>query len=89
MAKIWCPKCKWKPSPSDRWCCSPGCQIWWNTFETQAKCPKCGKQWHETLCLSCRLWSPHFEWYHEEIKEEVPDKVEKTVGQGVGNVVDS
>ncbi|HEX8705078.1 MAG TPA: hypothetical protein VF815_39975 [Myxococcaceae bacterium] len=59
--RIRCPKCAWRPRKSDRWACSCGCE--WNTFDTAAKCPRCGKQWHHTRCLHCYEWSLHVDWY--------------------------
>lgn len=58
---IQCPKCAWQPRPSDRWQCS--CGMVWNTFDTRALCPRCGKQWQDTKCLSCAGWSRHVAWY--------------------------
>jgi hypothetical protein len=59
--RIRCPKCAWRPRKSDRWACGCGCE--WNTFDTAARCPQCGKQWHHTRCLHCYEWSPHVDWY--------------------------
>jgi len=61
--RIRCPKCQWEPAKSDRWCCAPGCQHVWNTFETRGLCPGCSKQWTETVCLRCNQWSRHDDWY--------------------------
>jgi hypothetical protein len=61
--RIRCPKCEWEPSSSDRWYCDLECDHSWNTFETRGRCPKCGKQWTETACLRCHVWSPHDDWY--------------------------
>jgi hypothetical protein len=63
--KIFCPKCKWVPAPSDRWICQPACGCLWNTFETCGVCPKCGKNWEVTQCLACKRRSRHIDWYHE------------------------
>ena len=63
--KIQCPKCHWKPSESDRWACT--CEHSWNTFETHGRCPGCGKQWTQTQCLHCGDWSPHEDWYVDDI----------------------
>lgn len=62
--RIRCPVCGWRPTAWDRWMCTCGCV--WNTFETRALCPDCGKQWTETICLSCRVWSRHEDWYSNE-----------------------
>ena len=57
--------------------CLPGCHTVWNTFETRAKCPGCGKQWKDTCCLACGLWSPHDDWYHEEIGDATTESEER------------
>ncbi len=64
--KIYCPNCSWRPPPSARWICRPGCEWLWNTFETHGQCPNCFKQWKLTKCFQCKEWSPHDDWYHEE-----------------------
>jgi len=61
--RIRCPKCEWEPSRDDRWYCDEDCGHGWNTFETRGRCPKCGRQWTETICLRCHVWSPHDDWY--------------------------
>ena len=61
--KIYCPKCQWEPPPEARWWCT--CGHGWNTFDTQGRCPGCGKVWRETQCLACHAWSPHHAWYHD------------------------
>ena len=61
--KIYCPKCEWQPGAGDRWYCS--CGHAWNTFDTQGRCPKCGKVWLDTQCLACHKWSKHHDWYHD------------------------
>jgi hypothetical protein len=72
---IFCPKCRWKPTPVSRWWCTPkigGCGHLWNTFDTRGVCPKCSWKWIITACLSCKRFSPHEDWYHdtnEDLKE--------------------
>ncbi|MBW2418021.1 MAG: hypothetical protein JRH19_05715 [Deltaproteobacteria bacterium] len=61
---IRCPLCKWQPEKSSRWACD--CDHVWNTFDTAALCPGCGKQWRDTICLACHEWSRHRDWYGEE-----------------------
>jgi hypothetical protein len=61
---IACPKCDWRPDAGSRWMCR--CRHSWNTFETHGVCPKCGKQWTQTQCLACQLWSDHEDWYHDD-----------------------
>ncbi|NIR49146.1 hypothetical protein GWO43_11840 [candidate division KSB1 bacterium] len=81
--KIYCPKCKWEPSPDDRWLCGVAdCAHVWNTFETMGRCPNCGKIWQDTQCLRCHRWSKHMDWYHfdpptdEELAEEEFDELQ-------------
>ena len=59
-----CPKCRWKPQAHDRWMCH--CLHAWNTFDTRGKCPGCGHQWNQTMCLSCFKWSEHEAWYESQ-----------------------
>ena len=61
--RIRCPTCAWEPSRGDRWHCHETCGHVWNTFETRGRCPECGKQWAETACLRCGVWSRHEDWY--------------------------
>jgi len=85
-AKIYCPKCSWRPSATDRWQCYPKCGTVWNTFWTRGLCPGCGHQWQETQCLRCRKMSPHESWYHypdgqdesTDEKELVREEIETT-----------
>jgi hypothetical protein len=65
--KIFCPKCQYVPTAADRWLCWPNCGCHWNTFETCGVCPQCGKNWEDTACPRCHAWSPHVDWYHEEL----------------------
>jgi hypothetical protein len=73
--RIRCPLCKWRPKPSSHWYCGDcdypefffdGCGTAWNTFTTRGRCPGCGHQWHWTICLSCKGWSRHEEWYDNQ-----------------------
>jgi len=61
--RIRCPRCGWEPERDSRWSCS--CLHSWNTFDTEGRCPSCGRKWAETQCLRCHQWSPHREWYVE------------------------
>lgn len=72
--RIRCPLCAWTPSEWNRWCCvridvperfTGGCGTVWNTFSTRGRCPGCQHQWRWTVCLSCRQWSIHEDWYEE------------------------
>lgn len=57
---IKCPRCSYKPIKNDQWICD--CGNIWNTFSTAGRC-KCGKQWEDTCCPSCGIWSKHLSWY--------------------------
>lgn len=65
--KIFCPRCTYAPTAHDRWQCRPGCRTVWHTFATHGICPGCGKTWHDTNCPRCKLWSPHDDWYHDDL----------------------
>ena len=81
--KIFCPRCDYEPRASDRWQCRPGCYCVWNTFETHALCPGCFKQWAVTWCPHCGVVSPHHDWYHEELPDEMAaEQSEALVGVG-------
>jgi hypothetical protein len=60
---IRCPACKWRPTRSDVWACSPGCGEVWNTFSTRGECPGCQRHWSQTQCTRCGVWSDHDAWY--------------------------
>ena len=62
--QIYCPRCKWRPGPLDRWQCTPSCGTVWNTFWTRGVCPGCNVRWPKTQCLACQQFSPHEHWYH-------------------------
>lgn len=72
--EIFCPKCAYRPQPSDSWMCAVGCGCIWNTFETCGVCPQCGKNWEDTQCLACWQWSPHKDWYHETLPDAVKEE---------------
>lgn len=73
--KIFCPKCKYVPSPSDFWVCEPACGWMWHTFDTCGVCPQCGKNWEDTQCPKCTDWSRHADWYHELIPAQQQSEV--------------
>jgi hypothetical protein len=87
--EIYCPQCKWRPGPLDRWSCTPNCGTVWNTFWTRAICPGCGVRWPKTQCLACQVFSPHEDWYHTrdgedgEEGEEGPGQEEERAGEEV------
>ena len=59
--RIRCPKCAWVPRKDSEWSCT--CLHHWNTFDTAGRCPACGVQWEDTMCLACHRWSKHLAWY--------------------------
>jgi hypothetical protein len=66
--EIYCPRCRRKPRPEDRWVCTRkigGCGHSWDTFSTRGICPRCNWHWIITSCHACRRFSPHEDWYHE------------------------
>ena len=77
--KIFCPHCEYQPLAADRWQCRPGCFTIWNTFETHACCPGCAKQWRLTWCPGCGRYSPHDDWYHDDVPDESIAETERDV----------
>jgi hypothetical protein len=76
---IRCPKCGWEADESCRWVCDV-CNTKWNTFETNAKCPGCGKVFVDTQCMrsrgGCGYMSLNVDWY-QPIAEAPPKEKEK------------
>ncbi len=77
--KIACPKCDWEPDGGAYWGCST-CGHVWDTFATAARCPSCGRQYHQTQCIGyaggCNQSSPHIDWYRhldEWLKEQLEE----------------
>ena len=66
---IRCPACKWRPTRSDTWTCSPGCGEVWNTFATGGECPGCQRHWSSTQCTKCGVWSDHDAWYEDKSQD--------------------
>ena len=78
--KIYCPKCRWEPRDWDIWVCQPSCGHEWNTFDTGGVCPSCSHVWDQTQCPMCGQWSPHLDWYHDDVSTmgiEAQRKIEK------------
>lgn len=76
---IFCPVCAWRPRSTSRWVCRPHCGTVWNTFDTHGRCPGCNRQWRETCCLSCQGWSPHDDWYHDDLTDAAGGSIEEQV----------
>src|SRR5690606_5942169 len=77
---IQCPLCEWQPDGAAHWTC--GCGHKWNTFETNARCPNCGKQAEETVCPGCGEHQPNEAWYHTPADLEQVEKVGDPVLRG-------
>ncbi len=56
-----CPSCKTAPPVGAFWKCSR-CGQPFDTFQSQAICPKCGAQFATTVCLDCRAQNPMSAW---------------------------
>lgn len=56
-----CPSCKKSPPIGNFWICGQ-CGNGFDTFRTQAACPRCGAQFSMTGCLDCGKSSPVSEW---------------------------
>lgn len=63
MKKIACPSCDWEPQKDSTWRCD--CGHVWNEFQTKGLCPHCGRQWEDTQCHVCGVWSPRESWYRK------------------------
>jgi Zn-dependent protease len=56
-----CPSCKAAPPTGSFWACS-NCKRQFDTFQMQAICPYCAKQFAETSCTECGRKHPISEW---------------------------
>src|ERR1043166_3097030 len=56
-----CPSCNGVPPAGAFWVCSR-CRTAFDTFATQAVCPKCGAQFEVTRCLDCGAANPISAW---------------------------
>ena len=56
-----CPSCRTAPLLGAYWKCSH-CGTPFDTFQTQARCPKCAADFPVTMCLDCRTARPMREW---------------------------
>ena len=56
-----CPACQTAPPVGLFWACSQ-CRTPFDTFVTNAVCPKCGTQFPTTRCLDCGATHPLAEW---------------------------
>jgi Zn-dependent protease len=56
-----CPICKGVPPAGDFWVC-PKCRTRFDTFVTQAVCPRCGATFDRTSCPGCGMATPIGDW---------------------------
>lgn len=56
-----CPSCQASPPVGEYWLCGQ-CRKAFNTFDTQAVCPHCGKTFDRTTCVECGKSSPIANW---------------------------
>ncbi len=56
-----CPRCKTAPPVGEFWKCSH-CEQPFDTFQTQAVCPRCAARFAVTKCLDCGGLHPMREW---------------------------
>src|ERR1043166_5131024 len=56
-----CPSCNTVPPKGAFWVCSR-CRTAFDTFETQAVCPKCSARFDQTRCLECGTLNPISMW---------------------------
>jgi Zn-dependent protease len=56
-----CPSCNQAPPVGAHWLCGR-CNTKFDTFETQAVCPKCGISYPQTACLDCNRSASLEEW---------------------------
>lgn len=56
-----CPNCQAAPLMGERWKCDQ-CGQPFDTFQTQAVCPKCAKRFPTTMCGDCGKFYPMNDW---------------------------
>ncbi len=56
-----CPSCKAAPLAGNFWVCSQ-CREPFDTFQSQAVCPRCGARFDATKCVECGRLNPMSEW---------------------------
>ncbi|MFX1450489.1 MAG: hypothetical protein ACFFCM_06590 [Promethearchaeota archaeon] len=65
--KAKCPHCLQPPPVGSFWMCSDfesfGCGHTFDTFETNATCPFCGRKFPLTQCINCGQWNPIEDYY--------------------------
>jgi Zn-dependent protease len=76
-----CPSCGAAPVLGAFWGCDR-CGTRFDTFEQQAVCPRCGKQFAETMCLNCHQSHALADWF-PAIVEVVPEDDGKQAEPGI------
>jgi hypothetical protein len=59
--EVACPNCKMNPPRGAFWVCS-ACQIAFDTFDTNATCPRCSREFSQTMCAHCGNSSSYADW---------------------------
>jgi Zn-dependent protease len=68
-----CPSCHTSPPTSRLWLCRP-CGVAFDTFATNATCPKCGQMFPTTKCFDCGGSAAIAQWaVHRPLPVIVPD----------------
>jgi Zn-dependent protease len=65
-----CPSCKKPPPAGPFWACPCGARF--DTFATDATCPRCRRQFDHTSCTDCHRLSPRPEWRARVSDESAP-----------------
>jgi Zn-dependent protease len=56
-----CPACKAAPPSGDFWVCAK-CKKPFDTFQTDATCPRCSNRFDTTMCVDCGALRPMTDW---------------------------
>jgi DNA-directed RNA polymerase subunit RPC12/RpoP len=56
-----CPNCETAPPVGEFWRCGK-CGQQFDTFQTEAVCPRCGERFSQTKCLDCGALNPMNTW---------------------------
>ena len=66
---IRCPNCLYPPPKGSYWRCDEkekqGCGFAFDTFQTGAICPRCGRKFSYTQCPICGNWAPYSKWFNQ------------------------
>ena len=65
--KAKCPNCLQSPPGGPNWVCfdleKVGCGFRFDTFQTRATCPNCGRKFLSTQCPNCHNWASFSKWF--------------------------